>query len=351
MKILHFLWGLPNGGAENLAIDLANEQSRDHEVTLLVANENVDELVVSRIGPAVRYVCLGRPEGSRNPIWVVRLLLAFHRLRPDVIHSHADNLSRLGKFISAPIILTVHDTKIELSPTSTRFSMICCISESVLLDIQQRYPSLAVCLVSNGVMIEKIATGMRKDSKQLRGVQVSRLVHQKKGQDLLIKALALVNSDPSQPKLMVDFIGDGPSFNYLIKLAADVGATDYCKFLGSMPREEVYQNLQGYDLLIQPSRYEGFGLTVAEAMAAGVGVVVSDIEGPMEIIGRGKFGYFFKANDAVSLAGMLQKAMYKLNTPDGALLLDSARKHVTEKYSLSRTSQHYSKIYSEAINA
>ena len=42
MKIIHFLWALDQGGAENLAVDLANEQSRNHEVVVLVANDRVD---------------------------------------------------------------------------------------------------------------------------------------------------------------------------------------------------------------------------------------------------------------------------------------------------------------------
>ena len=52
-----------------------------------------------------------------------------------------------------------------------------------------------------------------------------------------------------------------------------------------------------YDLLVQPSRYEGFGLTVVEGMAAGVPVLVSDIEGPMEVIDKGRHGFAFRSED------------------------------------------------------
>lgn len=347
MRILHFLWGLPNGGAENLAVDLANEQSRDNEVILFVANGRVDETVKSRISPAVRFECLGRPEGSRNPYWLARLVFMLRMLRPDVVHSHSDSLAKLGKFIPAPMVLTVHDINIELGAASSCFAMVCCISEAVFRDVTQRYPSLVSRQVDNGVLIDKIATGNRIQVAGVRAVQISRLVHEKKGQDLLIEALAMLNSEPHQPKLRVDFIGDGPSLKYLVDLATQAGVSESCNFMGATPREKIYQALWEYDLLVQPSRYEGFGLTVAEAMAAGVAVVVSDIEGPMEIIDHGVFGQFFEAGDAQSLAKALRKAMGSLGTREGKMLLDSARRRVLEKYDVRLTSGNYCRIYSE----
>lgn len=351
MKILHFLWALDNGGAENLAVDLANEQSLDNEVILLVANNRVDDSVRSRISPAVRFVCLGRPQGSRNPYWVIRLLFALHRLEPTVVHAHSDNLAKLGRFISVPIVLTVHANHVELAADAGSFAMVCCISESVLRDVRSRYPSLNVCLVTNGIVTSEIATNERKPCKSVRGVQVGRLVHEIKGQDLLIKALAIVNVVSEQPKLTIDFVGDGPSLVHLTNIAKEAGVSDFCHFIGSIPRTDVYQRLCTYDLLIQPSRSEGFGLTVAEGMAAGVAVVVSDIEGPMEIIANGEFGIFFKSNDIASLATALQKAMFSLNTPVGNARLVAARQHVQTQYDLQQTSAHYCQIYRGVVDA
>ena len=72
-------------------------------------------------------------------------------------------------------------------------------------------------------------------------------------------------------------------------------------FEGLKDQSWVYQNLCNYDLFIQPSRYEGFGLTVAEAIAAKVPVLVSNIEGPLEIIDGGRLGMSFE-NKMVKIA-------------------------------------------------
>ena len=350
MKIVHYLWALENGGAQNLVVDLANEQSRAHEVILLTANGIVDPSVLAKLDPAVLFVCVGRPAGSRNPYWVARLLLALGRLRPDVVHAHADKLALLGAGIAAPLVLTVHDMHMALTAAAKRFEMVCCISESVLRDVSGRYPSLKVRQVNNGILIPAIATGHRQPSERVRGVQVSRLVHQKKGQDLLIRALAIVNAPPNAPKLTIDFVGEGPSLGYLRACANEHGVEEFCRFLGVKSRSEVYASLCKYDILVQPSRYEGFGLTVAEGMAAKVAVVVSDVDGPMEIINRGEFGHFFKSGDAESLAATLNKVISTLDTPERAAMSDAARLHAVEQYSVQQTASHYCRIYEEVLH-
>lgn len=65
---------------------------------------------------------------------------------------------------------------------------------------------------------------------------------------------------------------------------------DHVIFEGLKEQAWIYENLCRYDLFIQPSRYEGFGLTVAEAISAKVPVLVSNIEGPLEIIDGGRLG-------------------------------------------------------------
>jgi len=167
---------------------------------------------------------------------------------------------------------------------------------------------------------------------------------------LLIRALAIVNAQPSQSKLTIDFVGDGPSLEYLVAIAADAGVTEFCNFIGAKARRDIYQTLCHYDLLVQPSRFEGFGLTVAEGMAAKIAVIVSDIEGPMEVIGSGKFGHHFKSNDAMALADTLRNVMSSIGTPGANELLELARNQVVERYDLTLTAKRYCQIYGEVVN-
>lgn len=351
MRILHFLWGLAQGGAENLAVDLANAHSHEHEVTVYVGNESIDAGLLHRLNSSIRFVHLKRPEGSRNPLWIARLLTCIHGLRPDVIHSHAGNLSTLASFIAAPIILTVHTNNVRLLKSASRFAAICCISSSVKEDIRARYPHLSPRLIVNGINTSAIPLHRSPPSWPLRAVQVSRLVHETKGQDLLIKALAAINGSGNGPRLIVDFIGSGSSLTYLTELAAACGVSNCCNFLGTKLREEVFTSLQHYDLLVQPSREEGFGLTVAEGMAAGIPVIVSDLAGPMEVIGQGRHGYHFRNGDVNALVTALCNAISDINAGALESRLAAARQSVIEQFDLTRTSADYLHVYEEVINA
>ena len=94
---------------------------------------------------------------------------------------------------------------------------------------------------------------------------------------------------------------------------------------------------------MQPSRYEGFGLTVAEAMLAGVPVLVSRNEGPFEIIDKGKYGYSFENGNSDDLMVKLQ---FILNNYRQAL--DKALtgiNFIQNNYNVEKTAQIYLDIY------
>ena len=123
----------------------------------------------------------------------------------------------------------------------------------------------------------------------------------------------------------------------------------YYKRLGEKVKtqEFIYNHLCDYDLFVQPSRYEGFGITVAEAMAAKLPVLVSDIEGPMEIIGYGKYGMYFESENVDDLAEKLRNI---LQGGYDYSLVEKAYQHVCNHYDVVTTAQRYIAEYKKVIN-
>jgi mannosyltransferase len=105
-------------------------------------------------------------------------------------------------------------------------------------------------------------------------------VRAQKGVDLLVDAACALL--PARPKAMVLFTGlitdDNRAFHaeQLAKLRA-AGIEDRVRFLGEIPWEDVVRHYQALDLFTAPARWEGFGLTPLEAMAAGVPVVATRV--------------------------------------------------------------------------
>ena len=86
----------------------------------------------------------------------------------------------------------------------------------------------------------------------------------------------------------LDLIGDGPLEESIRALAAELGLQGRVRFLGSVPNPEFY--LQSADIFVLWSRFEGFPLTVLEAMRAGLPVVASDVGGISEAVQQGRTG-------------------------------------------------------------
>ena len=302
MKIVHLIWGLNVGGAEAMLVDIANAQAQEHEVWVIIGNNDVDRSLLSGLDCRVHGLFLGRPPGSRNPWYTCKLIVSLWRIGADVVHAHQESFIRLKRFLAAPLLLTVHDTRRSLDPSLAGFDSICCISEAVRKDVTARLEIPPPRVVYNGVKFSSIPVKRHYGGAPFRIVQISRLDHEKKGQDLLIRALRVLHDELGETRVTVDFIGDGASREFLQSLAAQCKVADHCHFLGVKSRRDIYARLQGYDLLVQPSRYEGFGLTVVEGIAAGLPVLVSDIEGPLEIIDGGRLGDCFRSDDAAACA-------------------------------------------------
>lgn len=350
MRITHVIFGFTTGGAELMLADIMAEQAEaGHEVSLVVINHHYEEALLRTLHPRVKQVLVDRPEGSRNPWWVLLYNIALRRTRPDVVHFHQSRGAYITRAIKGvPFVLTMHDTGIAKPPHPRRIQRVFAISEAVADDIRRRF-KIEPTVVPNGIACRAILPKDDNDppystaaGRPLRMITVARLMHEKKGQDLAIRAVAdlAARGIPST----LDIIGTGKSEAYLRQLAEECGVADRVHFLGNRTRSEIYSTLHGYDLFLLPSRYEGFGLTVAEAMAAQVPVVVSDIEGPMEIIEGGRYGSHFRSDDHRSLADTIERVARDYSR-FAALARTEAFSHVRSRYDIALTARRYLESY------
>lgn len=324
-----------------MLVDIVNEQCKTAEVTLIVVNRSYERALLDRIDRRVKVVLLNRRPGSRSPWPVLRLNMLLLRLRPDAVHCHQTSLASLILPVWKNLFFTAHCMGI---PTGGlhRYKRVFAISDSVKNDIVERGYS-RVTTVFNG--IDVAAINLREDADRhtpLRIVQVGRLDKDNKGQDILIEAIAALqkrgNSD-----IAVDFIGEGASLAELQRLVAEYGLEQQIRFLGLRDRNYIYTHLKDYDLMCHGSRHEGFGLTVAEAMAARLPVLVSTGDGPFEVIGRGRYGRSFTNGDVEDCADKIAE-IYG-NYADALHVVDSARRHVMDNYSIGTTAKNYLKSY------
>ncbi|HEY8549017.1 MAG TPA: glycosyltransferase family 4 protein [Vicinamibacterales bacterium] len=353
LHVVHLKWCFAMGGAETLLIDIMNEQVRSARVTLVVVNALEYEPNFEALAPEVHVVRLGRRPGSRNPWPLLRLRWLLHRLRPDVLHLHNPSMIQLVRGAAPRTVLTIHNTGVDLGYPLSAVDAVYAVSESVRRDVKARAGSPVDPVVAwNGIDLSQIPTrtGFGFD-ETFRIVQVSRLEHRQKGQDVLLEALRIAVHERGERRLHVDFIGDGPSRAYLEDLAVSLGVAAHCTFLGTQPRERVYERLREYNLLVQPSRYEGFGLTVAEGMAARLPVLCSRCEGPLEILDGGRYGYLFPPGDAQACAEAILRIMADSREPWFAEAREAALDHVRRRFDVRAVARHYLDGYISVVAA
>jgi glycosyltransferase involved in cell wall biosynthesis len=122
-----------------------------------------------------------------------------------------------------------------------------------------------------------------------------------KGMDVLLQAMALL------PDTRAEVAGDGPERERLERSAHELGIASLVTFAGWV--EAPWPDHLAPDVLVVPSRREGFGLVAAEALMAGIPVVASAVGGLPEVLEHGAAGLLVPPEDPTALAGAIQSVL------------------------------------------
>ena len=143
----------------------------------------------------------------------------------------------------------------------------------------------------------------------------------------------------------IDIIGDGELRADLENMVAEAQLTDIVQFLGAKSQEYIFSHLKDYDLLIQPSIWEGFGLTIVEAMAAKTPVLASNIDGLGEILQQGKYGECF---DTGNIEQCVEKIKRLYEAPYDKQRLDDIYNYAYTNFNVKRTANRYLELYNKS---
>lgn len=136
-------------------------------------------------------------------------------------------------------------------------------------------------------------------------------LHHAKGYDLALRALARVHADRG---FTYAIAGIGPERAELEHLADELGISDRVRFLGWLEPRAMLEFYRSGDIFLHPARREPYGVTVLEAMAAGLAVVASDAtSAAVDRISDGRNGFLHAAEDHEALAAAICRALHDRN--------------------------------------
>jgi glycosyltransferase involved in cell wall biosynthesis len=131
-----------------------------------------------------------------------------------------------------------------------------------------------------------------------------------KGLDILLQALV-----QTPVPFFMHIGGRGPLLGQYQALAQTLGVADRCKFYGFVPHAELPAFMAKLHCFVSSSRYETFGVVIAEAMAAGLPVIVTRSGGPEDYVTE-ENGMLVPAEDAAALAHAIAQMSVRYTSYD-----------------------------------
>lgn len=358
MNILHLLFSFNNGGAENLVVDVINAWHTDDKIILCIINELYDQNLFNKIhNKNIEIVKLHRRPGEKKLVGMKTLRKVILERHIDIVHCHSVSafeyiLLSLGPFHRCKIVLTVHNlsvyrslSRINILIQKLFINKIIAISKSVQESIVKAgVPNKKIDIIYNGIDPSKYHKSPGGNTTK-RILCIGRMIPPIKGQDLLIRAMSHIIEHRKDIECV--FIGGNPENHDYISdmksLSKACGVEQYVSFLGN--RHNVPEDLMMADVLVVPSREEGFGLVVLEGMMSKIPVISTNTGGPSELISDGKTGYLVPCNRPDKLA---DKIMTVLENSDKSII-DTAYKYAIINYSIHRTVRELYKCYMDLL--
>lgn len=317
------------GGASVHLLDLAKGMiNQGHQVHILVGGTGTftDELKKNNIN-------FNSLKHLKREISLVHDLLGFweikkylKQLNPDIVHCHSSKAGLLGRLVAKslnlPVVFTAHgwaftegisSKKQKIYSSLERFlakasDHIITVSE---YDRQHGFkydvgsPEI-VETIHNGVPDIKIPNYIKNFDPIVKLIMVARF-EDPKDQYFLIQALCKL---PLQLNWKIDFLGEGPNLQKCKNLVNKNNLGNKVIFHGQSIK--VKEFLNDADIFILISNYEGFPLTILEAMSVGLPIIASDVGGVKESV-QSTNGYLIPRGDLNTLVESIKDLIVDKN--------------------------------------
>jgi starch synthase (maltosyl-transferring) len=347
------------GGAERALVALATGLDRSRWRPKVFCLGKPGALVHKLESAQIPCECLNA--SPRNPAWAIGgLAFALCRFRPRIVQSflfHANLAARLAARLAGfPLVLSGirvaerrKEWHLRLDHATARLvTGYVCVSRGVArfsVDVA-RLDLDDLVVIPNGIDTTPYEEAQAVGRKGLGipehahlAIFVGRLDAQKGLPDLLSAAERVI---AERPDWYLAIVGDGPERPWLIEqISTRPLLRDRVHFLGH--RSDVPSLLAAADMLVLPSLWEGMPNVILEAMAAGLPVIGTAVEGTDELVIPGESGWLVPTHDPAALAATLIDAA---NSPETAKRFGQAGYcRIKEHFSLDATVRAYEKLW------
>ncbi len=327
MRIVNAMFSKGLGGIEQAFVDYCQALSeKGHDVHVFL---HPDSSCTSTINQFQLPIWKIRNKGQWDFIAAWKLNRQLKEIQPDLIIAHGSRSISLLRMAGAKMLVGVcHNNWFKhIIKCDAIISITNSIREKL---IRQEYPPKKIFSVPNMIQYSQknnsLIQNTPKNKKLVIGA-MGRFVDVK-GFDVFIRALSLLQQHSVEFTAILG--GAGNDESTLRQLASELGLDNRLKFYGWVENKEKFFNQ--CDIFCVPSRGESFGIVLLEAFLHNIPVVVTDCEGPSEIVSDGYDALLVPKEDPQKLAASLERLLVdkKLATQ----LAKAAYQTVVEKYTM-----------------
>lgn len=338
---------------------------RGHEIHLLSLHREGD-----KIDPRVKKVTFPFPAVSGYYLNIPFVRAYLHKIKPDLLNAHyASGYGTLGRLSGFhPYVLSVWGSDVYDFPNQSARNRnlvvknlssadrVCSTSHAMARVTKILCPSLdCISITPFGVDVRKFKPDVQPRKMNIITVGTVKRLENKYGIDILIRSFAIMRESIKRrtpelaEMLRLLIVGEGSDKEDLIKLAADIGVGDITRFEGAVPYADVPVFLKKMDVYAAFSRLnsESFGVAIIEASACGIPVVVSDVDGPCEVVKNEETGFIVHREDVTASAAALEKLV--MNSVLRSRLGAAGRAHVVENYDWGKSVDIMENVYKSVV--
>ena len=307
IRLTHIVFSLDMGGLEKLVVELANRVDKSRFITSVCCLTKEGTLSQELVKNGIKVFYFNKQGGVDLflPFRIARLL---KKEKIDIVHTHdsSANLygSVAGKLAGVKVIINTEHGGIYFETRRKRLinRILCllndreiCVSNNVKKDLlSMGLSSKRLTVIHNGIDFDRFDLQMDKNNIR-KGFGFN-------NSDFIITTIGRLSGEKNQimllevvkpilekiPEARFTITGRGPLRKDLQEYAVRLQVAEKVVFLGE--RDDVAPVLKMSDCFVLCSNYESFGLTILEAMAAGIPVIATDVGGVKEIVNNGETG-------------------------------------------------------------
>lgn len=360
IKILYIISDQRFGGGSRHVLELMDGLDKSKFKPVLIS---IPSPILARVGALAKtYQVEMKSRIDLKAVKAIQNIIGAEK--PDLIHLHSTRAGLLGTYAAKntkiPIIYTEHlfaDDYVPLSifvhhaqifffkRLSKHITKVIAVSEAVkryLVD-KKIFPAGKIEVIYHGVKIDDMSRAENNTQKITVGTigNLNRL----KGYRYLLESLRILKSENHTYDFQFEIVGPGTDEKKIKDFATKYNLDGGVKFYGEI--ENVHDLIKKWDIYVQPSLSESFGLAVAEAMSYGIPVIATRVGGLKELVSNDS-GILVEPKNAHALSCAIMRLSHDQSLRKK--LGQNAQRRIKKYFSFDDMIKKTEKMYLKTIN-